>query len=116
MRKLRNYCIGVDEGSVVLFSDYEDGGEMWTGSGPRQRRVPVRFAEAFKSLPSVHLSMAMWDIDQKSGQRADLSPEAITEEGFDIVFKTWGDTRVARVRADWMAIGEVAHEDDWELY
>ena len=40
----------------------------------------------------------------------------MTETGFEIVFRTWGDTRVARVRADWLALGEVADEDDaWEL-
>jgi hypothetical protein len=32
------------------------------------------------------------------------------------VFRTWGDSRVARIRADWMAIGEVSGEDDWEMY
>jgi hypothetical protein len=32
-----------------------------------------------------------------------------------IVFRTWGDTRVARVRADWLAIGEVRGEDDWQV-
>jgi hypothetical protein len=32
-----------------------------------------------------------------------------------IVFRTWGDTRVARVRADWLAIGALPHEDDWEI-
>ncbi|MFT7047363.1 MAG: hypothetical protein ACJAYH_002651, partial [Celeribacter sp.] len=26
-----------------------------------------------------------------------------------------GDTRVARVRADWMAIGPVRHADDWDV-
>ncbi|MBT8476981.1 MAG: H-type lectin domain-containing protein, partial [Alphaproteobacteria bacterium] len=60
--------------------------------------------------------ISMWDMDQKSNQRADISAEEITTEGFTIVFRTWGDTRVARVRADWTAIGPLPDEDDWEVY
>ena len=48
--------------------------------------------------------------------RADVSTETITEDGFDLVFRTWGDTRVARVRVSWTAIGEVADPEDWDLY
>lgn len=116
MKRFSNNLVGIDEGSVVLFSDFEDGGEMWTGTGPRQARRAVSFTETYRSLPSVMVTLAMWDMDQKTNQRADISAENITEEGFDLVFRTWGDTRVARVRASWMAIGELRHEDDWELY
>ena len=31
--------------------------------------------------------------------------EGISPEGFEIVFRTWGDTKVARVRVAWQAIG-----------
>jgi hypothetical protein len=55
-------------------------------------------------------------MDQNSNSRADISAERITEAGFDVVFRTWGDTRVARIRADWMAIGELRHVDEWDLY
>ena len=37
-------------------------------------------------------------------------------EGFDIVFRTWNDTQVARIRVAWTAIGELPNEDDWALY
>ena len=47
--------------------------------------------------------------------RADISAAKVTPEGFVIVFRTWGDTRVARVRADWLAIGEAIGDDDWEI-
>jgi len=115
MRRLQNHLVGVDDGSVVLFSDFEDGGDMWTGKGPRQRRRAISFTERFRSQPTVMVNLSMWDMDQKTNQRADISAENITTEGFDLVFRTWGDTRVARVRANWMAIGELRHEDDWDL-
>lgn len=115
MKRMTTNSIGIDRGSTILFSDFEDGGKMWTGNGPREARKPVQFTGAFKSLPVVMVGISMWDLDQKSNQRSDISAEHISLTGFDIVFRTWGDTRVARIRADWAAIGEVSDEDDWEI-
>lgn len=99
----------------MLFSDFQHDGEMWSGDGDREHRVPVEFSDPFLSAPAVMVSISLWDADHTTNQRMDLSAEKVTPKGFDLVFRTWGDTRVARVRADWMALGEVAHEDDWEL-
>lgn len=115
MRKLASHLTGIDQGSLVLFSDFQDGGTMWTGHGPRELRRDVLFSEPFLTEPVVQVCMSMWDMDQKTNQRADISAESVTPKGFSIVFRTWGDTRVARVRADWVAFGEVAGEDDWQV-
>ena len=98
-----------------MFSDFADGGAMWTGSGNRETRHHVTFGEAFRAPPSVHVGISMWDTDHQTNARADLVAEAITEVGFHLVFRTWGDTRVARIRADWLAIGAVADDDDWDV-
>lgn len=116
MKRLENHLIGIDQGDVILFSDFEDGGEMWTGRGQRERRRAVAFSEAFKTPPSVHVSVSMWDVDTKTTLRADVSAEAVSAEGFEIVFRTWGDTRVARVRVAWMAMGALRQPDEWALY
>ncbi|MEL7117440.1 MAG: H-type lectin domain-containing protein [Pseudomonadota bacterium] len=116
MRKLQNHLVGIDQGSVVLFSDFEDGGKMWTGQGPRATKKKIKFSEAYKKVPAVQVSISMWDTDQNTNQRADISAEKVTETGFDLVFRTWGDSRVARVRADWIAMGELSYSDDWDLY
>ena len=116
MRRLSSHLMGVDQGSIVLFSDYQDGGAMWTGQGPRELRRAVTFSEPFKTVPVVQVILSMWDMAPKTNQRADISSDMVTAEGFVIVFRTWGDTRVARVRADWLAIGEITSEDDWDLY
>ncbi|MBF9029242.1 hypothetical protein HKCCE3408_02430 [Rhodobacterales bacterium HKCCE3408] len=115
MKRLRTHVIGLDQGSELLFSDFEDGGQMWTGDGPREARRAVTFSTPFRGVPVVQVGMGMWDTDGKTNQRADLSAEDVTAQGFDIVFRTWGDSRVARVRADWLAIGELRDEDDWEV-
>jgi hypothetical protein len=116
MKRFSAHTMGIQQGSRVLFSDFADDGVMWTGQGARESRHIVTFAEKFVGTPVVSVSMSMWDMDQKTNSRADLSTEELTPEGFHLVFKTWGDTRVARVRADWLAIGQVKDEDDWELY
>jgi len=116
MKRISNHLVGVDQGSTVLFSDFEHDGEMWTGEGPRLHRKKVKFSEMFRVPPSVQVSMSMWDMDHNTNQRADITAEKITDSGFDLVFRTWGDSRIARIRADWMAIGELKHEDEWDLY
>lgn len=116
MKRLQNHLIGVDQGEKVLFSDFEDGGEMWTGTGPRESRLPVQFATPFMTPPVVQVGISMWDTDHLTNLRADIQAENITEEGFDLVFRTWENSRIARVRANWLAIGEVQHDDEWALY
>jgi hypothetical protein len=115
MKKLRSHTVGVDSGDLILFSDYEDGGEMWTGRGQRERRRRIRFSEKFKSPPTVQLSPSLWDLDATTIMRADITSESVTKNGFDMIFRTWGDTRIARMRISWMAIGEISELDDWDV-
>ncbi len=98
-----------------MFSDFADGGVMWTGSGDRESRHIVTFKDPFHEAPAVTVSISMWDIAHGTNARADLMAENVTEKGFHLVFKTWGDTRVARIRADWVALGPVRDEDDWDI-
>lgn len=107
-------AIGVAQGEAVLFSDFEHDGEMWTGHGPRERRSRIVFDSAFRTAPMVHLALSLWDTDSGTNARMDIGAENVTPEGFDVVFRTWGDTRVARVRVRWMAIGAAHHADDWQ--
>jgi len=116
MKRLRNHLIGMDQGDTILFSDFEDGGEMWTGRGQRERRKSIAFSEPFRSAPVVHVGISMWDIDNETPLRGDIKAEAVTQDGFDIVFRTWGDTRVARMRIAWLAMGEMRQADEWDLY
>jgi hypothetical protein len=115
MKRIASSSIGILQGSRLLFSDFVDGGVMWTGKDERESRHVITFREAFSKLPSVHVSISMWDMDHRHNARADLTAEKITLTGFQLVFRTWGDTRIARVRGDWMAIGAVKSDDDWEV-
>ena len=116
MKKIRAASIGIAQGNDVVFEDFEDGGEMWAGTGHRERVKEITFREPFTAPPAVHCSLTLWDVDAATNVRADVEAENVTEAGFDLVFRTWGDTKVARVRIGWLAIGPAKNEDDWELY
>ena len=115
MKRISTGKVGILQGSRVLFSDFADGGVMWTGQGDRESRHSITFKEAFVDVPVVMVSISMWDIDHKHTSRGDIMAEKITRTGFQLVFRTWGDTRVARVRADWIAIGTDRDEEDWDV-
>ena len=114
MKRLRG-TIGIEQGSTILFSDFADDGEMWTGSGPREVRHVQQFKESFGDPPVVTVAVSMWDIAHQTNSRADITAEKVTASGFELVFRTWADTRIARIRADWMAIGPARDEDDWDV-
>lgn len=116
MKRFDNRLIGIDQGEIVLFSDYESDGEMWTGGGDRSRSHSIRFTERYRDPPFVQCALSMWDIDSSTNSRVEVSAENISETGFEVVFRTWADTHVARARVRWISIGEVLAEDDWELY
>lgn len=116
MRRLESGLLGIDHGDVVLFSDFEDDGQMWRGEGPRQSRAPVVFEHTYLGPPHVQVSISMWDISNNTNIRADVQAERISCVGFDIVFRTWSDTQVARVRVSWTSLGALPHDDGWELY
>lgn len=116
MQRFESRALGIDHGDVVLFSDFEDDGQMWRGEGPRQSRADVRFSQAYAKPPHVQVSISMWDISNNANSRADVQAEDISETGFAIVFRTWSDTQVARVRVAWTAFGALPHDDGWELY
>ncbi|WP_338323027.1 H-type lectin domain-containing protein [Falsirhodobacter deserti] len=98
-----------------MFADFADGGEMWTGQGPRERRHHVSFSGPFLKAPVVTVSISMWDMAQETAFRADISAENVDRDGFDLVFRTWSDSRVARIRADWTAMGSVRSDDEWAV-
>lgn len=115
MLRFSHTAVGVQQGRAFLFSAFEDDGPMWTGTGARVQHVPVSFPTPFLGLPAVHVGLSMWDISVEANQRVDIAAEEVTATGFTLVFRTWGDTRVARVRADWLAIGPTDHVDDFAV-
>ena len=116
MKKIQASALGVARGDTLLFSDFENDGEMWIGDGARQMRSHVAFDEPFVDTPVVSVSLTMWDFASEANARADVRAEDVTADGFAILFRTWGDTKVARARVGWIAIGPAKDDELWELY
>lgn len=115
MQRVRSHLLGLCQGTEVMFNDFADNGVMWTGAGQREARVAVRFPEPYAVPPLVQVALAMWDTGGDSNQRVDLRAEHVTPEGFELVFRTWADSRVARVRADWTAMGPLLDDEVWQV-
>lgn len=115
MKKIATKALGIDQGEEQVFSDFDTGGEMWVASGPRERRKRVNFSEPFLSAPVVQVGLSLWDISNAANIRVDLKADRIDERGFDLVFRTWQDSRIARVRMSWTAFGEVEDEEFWDI-
>jgi len=115
MKRWNSMHTGVDQGDIQLFADYIDDGPMWTASGDREIRREITFEGRFKSAPNVQVSISLLEIDHSANTRYEIVAENVTPEGFDLVFRTWSDTRIARVRAAWLAIGDMRNHDDWDV-
>lgn len=115
MKRISKHLMGIDQGDLLLFSDYENDGPMWSNTGPRELRKFVRFSQEFSSPPIVQIGLSMLDIGNENNFRYDLTTDHIQPNGFQVVFKTWGDTKIARARAAWIAMGELDHEEDWKV-
>jgi len=89
-----------------IFNHVDDNGPMWSGEGDREVRLKLRFTASFQRPP--HITLGISGMDSSCGQnlRFSLATEAVTPEGFVIVFKTWGDTKIARASVNWSAIGQ----------
>lgn len=116
MKRIASHLIGVDQGELVLFSDFEDNGDMWTGTGERERLIPVAFSKPYRKPPSVHCAMSMLDMATGPSIRADVATRNVSKTGFDVLFRTWDDSRIARLRVAWISIGELPDEEGWQLY
>lgn len=115
MRRIGSHLLGIEQGEVLLFSDFENDGQMWTGTGPRCVRHVVSFDESFVEPPSVRVWLTMWDIAHGATARVDIGAADVERHRFAIVFHTWGDTRIARARAGWLALGPLRDDDTWEV-
>jgi len=78
MQVINSSRIGIAQGSVDLFSDFEEGAEMWTGEGSRARSQWIAFDQKFAVPPMVHVSLTLWDMDSAHNVRADLAAENIS--------------------------------------
>jgi hypothetical protein len=54
----------------------------------------------------VFLEISGLDVNETKNTRVTVTAKNITESGFDLEYKTWFDTILYTVWANWMAFGE----------
>ena len=88
-----------------LFDHFESSGDMWNATGDREVCLPFVFRDPFQATPAVTLNIIGMDSDQGFNLRYRAMASRVTKMGFDLVFATWGDTRIARTTISWQAVG-----------
>lgn len=74
-------------------------------TGVRKDCNYIQFDKKFKTPPTVRVSLKRIDSDQNKATRVDVYPDAITTDGFDVMYMTWGDSVVYGLEATWFAYG-----------
>ena len=65
----------------------------------------VQFDKSYSVQPKVFASITLIDFSDGSDHRLKLNIDNITTTGFDITLATWCNTKMSKVRANWMAFG-----------
>lgn len=95
----------ITTGEGEVFNHVDTNDYMWAGEGDRVVRQTIVFDLPFASLPMVTVGITGVDSSRAQNQRFHISAENVTCFGFDLVFITWDDTKIARACASWTATG-----------
>ena len=68
-------------------------GGMWAQTASREAGSAITFVQAYVSPPVMLVGLSMRNLDIN-----------ITASSFELAFRTWFDTRLARFRANWLEI------------
>lgn len=115
MQRMAAHVMGVERGSIMLFSDFKDGGVMLIGQGPCEVRRVVESCERFLSPLVAHVWLSMWVVDLETTSASSSRPTSSTRKASSSSSALGADTRITRVRADWIAIGGASSDDDREV-
>lgn len=95
----------VISGSGELFNHVDGNLPMWAGDGDRMVDMYISFVQGFAMPPVVTVGVCGMDSDRDANLRFSVEAVQVQREGFRILFKTWGDTRIARASVSWQAFG-----------
>ncbi len=91
---------------ILAHGNFEvvNDGQLKSGSGDRRMVEHISFDTPLDHVPTVYTSIAGINTDSDFNSRAQVFPENVTTEGFDLVFRTWGPSNLLFVSANWIAI------------
>ena len=80
--------------------------KLYESTGPRLTEYTVPFGYTFKEPPAVHVGIMGMEILKEGNHRYNVQVQEVNKDGFRIMYKTWGDTKVCFIKAAWLAIGQ----------
>ncbi|MBY6113308.1 H-type lectin domain-containing protein [Mameliella alba] len=95
-------------GRGELFNHVDENLPMWSGIGDRSLTKEIVFDFPFFRMPMITIGLIGIDSAHDQNLRFILEAQRVSEGGFLIVFRTWGDTHIARASVSWQAIGLTA--------
>ncbi|MDE5083559.1 MAG: H-type lectin domain-containing protein [Trichodesmium sp. St18_bin1] len=97
------------QGGTVSYTAYEEG-DKWnlnSGSGDRTLVKHVDFGTPYYS-DNINVAVYLTGIDQDNAMdnRLQINPTNVTNQGFDIEYKTWSDSVINGLWLSWVAFGD----------
>jgi hypothetical protein len=92
-----------------VYNGYNIDTAKWNlndGTGERKFIAHVSFKDPYTVPPDVIVSLTGLDVANYANERLTVTPINVTPKGFDVEYKTWADTRVYSLWANWVAFGE----------
>jgi hypothetical protein len=95
--------VNLDVPQVQVGTWIASGSNLSGGTGDRQMTCSVSFPKPFKVKPEVVVGITLLDAATGVGTRVNAVVEGISRDGFTVVVKTWGDSKVNGVQGSWVA-------------
>lgn len=80
------------------------GWNLHTGNGDRFFDRAIVFQTPLIGTPIIQANLAAIDSDATPNLRVELLVTNVTSTGFTLRIHAWADTRLFRVRANWLAV------------
>lgn len=89
------------------YGDYTGGTSGWNlhlGNGVRNFDRLITFQTPLTGSPLVQVNLGVLDADAQPNLRVDVSAINVSNIGFTLRIRTWADTKLYAVRANWLAV------------
>jgi hypothetical protein len=101
-REEREGMMQILDGHVTFAAAMPTFKHMRDGFGDRSFRQRVQFPRAFRRVPRVHIGAAGVEVSGESALRFSADVESVDPYGFDLHIRTWGVTKLDRIRVGWV--------------
>jgi hypothetical protein len=100
------FCQTIGETGKFSVNPATPGFTLDKGDGERTVNLEIRFTKKFTSKPELIFSVSGVDASRDANLRYSVESTFVSNEGFLLKIKTWGDTKIFGITGSWIAITE----------